>query len=520
MHGKSVDDDRDISATGSFDELCSAHATRAWGFASRLTQCSADADDVMQDAFVVAWRKRDLIPVEPWPWFCTVVSNCARNHRRKTGKVQRMASIESVAPEDSGEIPARAAEINELRTELVAALNELGPEEHQAVALCVLGGLTQAAASELTGTNLNTIKARVRRGLDRLREKLKNRPDSIEAFLALPVLPFPPDTLEGAVSRWSETAKGTESTGVLAGASLSKSVLLGCVLLLVVGTGLNIGFNLMDFGRESPAVGAVGPAGDGSDSGAPPADSTAVGGPLQPVDRKPAGSTPGEPDPGASFAIDPLPPERRPAGGAEQELMVTKKLYPSGELEVQGTALKTSGEPLNHGHFIAYYETGQMKAEYSYVRGALEGTWSAFYPDGRLSYRGEYAADRKHGFWTYYRADGTTETSGEYFDDNKVGTWTTFYPSGDHERLDHYVRGVLSGLRKEYDQSGALFQTTEYADNKKNGLQLEYDPASGSIVRETRFEAGQKHGLERLFDPVTHAVKSEQTYERGNSREQ
>jgi RNA polymerase sigma factor (sigma-70 family) len=514
MHGKSVEEDRDTGAAGSFDELCSAHATRAWGFASRLTQCSADADDVMQDAFVVAWRKRDLIPAESWPWFCTVVSNCARNHRRKTGKVQRMASIESVAPEDSGEVPARAAEINELRTELVAALNELGPEEHQAVALCVLGGLTQAAASELTGTNLNTIKARVRRGLERLREKLKNRPDSIEAFLALPVLPYPPDTLEGAVARWSEAARGADVAAAVTAVSSSKAILVTCVVMLVVGTGLNVAYNFSDVGRDSPVVSA---APESPVETAPglnlPRDTQ---GPLSPVDKSDTDAATESESPVGSFALAELPADLVSGEGERDQLLAFTLRYPSGIVRERGTALQTPNGPTRHGHCTYYYDTGELYAEVSYVRGLRQGAWTEFHKNGSLSFRAEYVADLKHGLITYYEDDGTPHASGEYFEGKKVGTWTTFYPSGDHKRLDTFVDGVLSGIRKDFNPGGVLFQTTEYANNKKNGLQIEYDAATGNPVRETPFEAGQEHGLERLFDPRTQAVVKERTYDRGN----
>jgi DNA-directed RNA polymerase specialized sigma24 family protein len=57
---------------------------RAWGLAFAMMGNAADAEDVLQDAFLIAHDKaRSVAPAEQMRWFVGVVRNVARNHIRK-----------------------------------------------------------------------------------------------------------------------------------------------------------------------------------------------------------------------------------------------------------------------------------------------------------------------------------------------------------------------------------------------------------------------------------------------------
>ncbi|MGH7936855.1 MAG: sigma-70 family RNA polymerase sigma factor, partial [Chthoniobacterales bacterium] len=70
---------------------------------------------------------------------------------------------------------ARADDVlarNEERERVRAALAQLADAQREAIDLAFFGGLTQTQISEKLGTPLGTVKARIRRGLLALRDRL------------------------------------------------------------------------------------------------------------------------------------------------------------------------------------------------------------------------------------------------------------------------------------------------------------------------------------------------------------
>ena len=59
-----------------FVEHCiDTYADRAWRMAYALLSNTHDADDLLQQSFVIAWRKADQAPRDnPWPWLAAIVA--------------------------------------------------------------------------------------------------------------------------------------------------------------------------------------------------------------------------------------------------------------------------------------------------------------------------------------------------------------------------------------------------------------------------------------------------------------
>jgi RNA polymerase sigma-70 factor, ECF subfamily len=77
------------ATVSTLDDLFGAHKGMLWGLSYRLTGCAADADDVVQDAFVRAIHRTTPINDASWtPWLVRVTTNLAidvlRRRRRQT----------------------------------------------------------------------------------------------------------------------------------------------------------------------------------------------------------------------------------------------------------------------------------------------------------------------------------------------------------------------------------------------------------------------------------------------------
>ena len=83
------------------------------------------------------------------------------------------ATTEFLHFQDADDTSAREPVRREQCAEVRAALAEIPDEQKQVVELAFFGGLTHEQIAERLATPLGTIKARIRRGLLKLRDQLK-----------------------------------------------------------------------------------------------------------------------------------------------------------------------------------------------------------------------------------------------------------------------------------------------------------------------------------------------------------
>ncbi len=150
--------------------------------ALRVLNDSAEAPDIVHDAFLQLWRKAgDYEPARGsvFAWAATLVRNRAidrvRTRKRRTEILHGSAAEilpAAVGDSDAADRLGLAEQAGAVR----AALAALAPEQRTALELAYFGGLTQQEISARLNEPLGTIKARIRRGLLRLRETLPARP--------------------------------------------------------------------------------------------------------------------------------------------------------------------------------------------------------------------------------------------------------------------------------------------------------------------------------------------------------
>ncbi len=148
--------------------------------ACRMLGNVADAEDVIQDVFVQIWTKAgkfDASKGQPFHWALAL----ARNRCIDGLRARRRAS--RVTAEMDGETvldpPVELASLDAPLTEseiagIQSVVNELPKDQRQAIEMAFFGGLTHQEIAESLQEPLGTIKARIRRGMLKLREGLQS----------------------------------------------------------------------------------------------------------------------------------------------------------------------------------------------------------------------------------------------------------------------------------------------------------------------------------------------------------
>jgi RNA polymerase sigma-70 factor (ECF subfamily) len=138
-----------------------------------------EAADVLQDVFIQIWDKAGAYnPAlgKPFSWALTLARNKAIDRLRSLRR--RYSFIEEVTHEMDEEVRVTVTSpeepFNQDQTALIrAAVAALPLEQRQAIEMAFLGGLTQNEIAESLQQPLGTIKARIRRGMLKLRDSLR-----------------------------------------------------------------------------------------------------------------------------------------------------------------------------------------------------------------------------------------------------------------------------------------------------------------------------------------------------------
>lgn len=171
---------RDKAALGRLYDLLSRPL---YSLALRITNDAAEAQDIVQDVFLQLWHKAaDYSPARGsvFSWAATLTRNRAidriRMRKRRAEIVQESAAdIHGGASGAEENNAADALGVQEQAGAVRAALGSLAPEQRAAIELAFFGGLTQQEIAARLREPLGTVKARIRRGLLKLRDTLSVR---------------------------------------------------------------------------------------------------------------------------------------------------------------------------------------------------------------------------------------------------------------------------------------------------------------------------------------------------------
>jgi len=145
--------------------------------AVRILGDSHEAEEVIQDVFVQIWSKAasfDVALGTPLHWVLSITRNRCIDRLRARERRTRLAAdarnLTDAGNADSAGQPGLTAEELAL---VRASVETLPQEQRQAIELCFFSGMTHAEIAEALREPLGTVKARIRRGMLKLREKLQ-----------------------------------------------------------------------------------------------------------------------------------------------------------------------------------------------------------------------------------------------------------------------------------------------------------------------------------------------------------
>ncbi len=164
--------------TDAYAHLVGRHARMAVRTAAVLG-AGADADDVVQEAFVKAYAALGTLrPGAPFrPWFLRIVANETRNLHRAAGRRsarerrawQRTEPLVSARADD----PAEELLAEERHALIVRGLAGLSPAHREVVSCRYLLDLDEAETAAVLGWPRGTVKSRLHRALRRLQANLE-----------------------------------------------------------------------------------------------------------------------------------------------------------------------------------------------------------------------------------------------------------------------------------------------------------------------------------------------------------
>lgn len=160
--------------TVAYDTLVRRYLRRAYAVANRMVGNDADAEDVVQDAFLRALNKIEQCAAGRTfgPWFFRVLITQALNHRRSR-KVRTTEEL-SDTMHGGGEAADVLTERNELRDRFAASLAELPEMQRTIVQLSDVEGYGSTELATMLDMPAGTVRWHLHQARRTLRESLKD----------------------------------------------------------------------------------------------------------------------------------------------------------------------------------------------------------------------------------------------------------------------------------------------------------------------------------------------------------
>jgi RNA polymerase sigma-70 factor, ECF subfamily len=160
-----------------FRLLVERHSRAIYRSAYRITGNGADADDVVQETFLRAYRALERFDARAafTTWIHRIAINCSLDlidsRKRRDGRVNDGEDLASIA--STAASPDRIVHGLEMQRAVASAMERLSGNERTAFVLRHFEGMPLEEIGKVLGTQLNATKNTVFRAVKKLREQLQ-----------------------------------------------------------------------------------------------------------------------------------------------------------------------------------------------------------------------------------------------------------------------------------------------------------------------------------------------------------
>ncbi len=173
-----------MNADQAITTLMSQHGGKLFGLSLRLCGSREDAEELVQDIFLTAFRKWNQFEgrSEPTTWLYTIAARaCMRKQRKRAGEPTSLESLEALVPNDGSTVPEVATDVRspyerrvqkEVQEAVERALDEIPPHFRMALILKDIADLSLAEVAAILGIKEQTAKTRVYRARLALRKSM------------------------------------------------------------------------------------------------------------------------------------------------------------------------------------------------------------------------------------------------------------------------------------------------------------------------------------------------------------
>ncbi len=169
----------DVAVGRLFEE----HAARLYRLGVRFCGNKDEAQDLVQDVFLQAFRKWSQFDgrSSPSTWLYTIAARrCQRRHRRRAGEPAAILSLsapgepaaDAIEQSTPGPSPLDAAVREQLQDRVAAAVTELPATMRLPLVLTEIAGIPLADVARVLGLKLGTVKSRVHRARLAVRQRV------------------------------------------------------------------------------------------------------------------------------------------------------------------------------------------------------------------------------------------------------------------------------------------------------------------------------------------------------------